>query len=283
MLARKPKRHPLARSLPYSVAWVLPLLVGLWGTGCSVSLVSDLDEASAAEVASALSRNGVLASRHTDPEHEGKYSVSVDRADTNYAMAVMTREELPRTHDPASAASLSTRSFIESRQQEHARQIEQTAAELSRTLASVHNVVSARVHLAVRLNTLLGPLESQVSNRASVLVKYSGSASPLTATEVKQIVSGAISGLEPAQVIVVTKQLHPLPPRSGADLVKLGPLTTTLGSLPFLRGLVLAVTLLNTCMLGLLIAMWRRWRLLNSIPSGPQPPSSASASDPASG
>lgn len=261
------------------------VFVAVVSCACSVPLVNDLEERSAAEVTSALIRHGVPAETSPDEHHDGRFEVGVSRADTSYAHAVMDREQLPRSPRLGVAASLASSSFIANREEQHARWLLGTAGELETTLLSVGQIVGARIHLSAPRQTPLEKGTSAEHNKstASVLLKHIGSTSPLTTTEIQQLISGAVPGLEPSNVTVVAQSLPPLPPRSGSEWVQLGPLTTTRNSLPYLRWLLIAAAILNGCMGVLLLTVWRRSRLGTASPKT-QPASTVGAtSDPTSG
>ena len=67
-------------------------------------------------------------------------------------------------------------------------------------------------------------------------------------------------GLDPTNVTVVTRSVADPVERTGTELVRLGPLTTTRSSLPYLRWMIACVATLNVCMVALLFALWLRVR-----------------------
>ena len=230
------------------------------GSACAVPVANDLDEPTANRVVAALGRNGVAADKQRDPDSEGHFSVDVGRGDASFALSVMAREELPRRSAPGLSESLSQGSFIPSRSDERARLLVGTATELERSLLGVEGVISARVHLAVPASDPLEPAAPVQVPTASVLIKHGGAAPPISAHDVSQLVAGAVQGLAPERVTVLLKAVAEPVERTGTELVRLGPLTTTRSSLPYLRWMIACVATLNVSMVALLFVLWLRAR-----------------------
>lgn len=225
---------------------------------CAIPVANDLDEAAANKVVAALGRNGVAADKQRDAEKDGRFSVDVGRGDASFALSVMAREELPPRTAPGLSEALGDGSFIPSRADEQAKLLLGTAGELQRSLLSIDNVIAARVHLAMPRSDILDADAPVELPRASVLLKHGGLTPPLSPLEIRQLVAGAVPGLDPANVTVVTKAVADPVERTGTELVRLGPLTTTRSSLPYLRWMIACVATLNVCMVALLFALWLR-------------------------
>jgi type III secretion protein J len=225
-----------------------------------VPVANDLDEAAANKVVAALGRNGVAADKQRDPENEGRFNVDVGRGDASFALSVMAREELPPHSTPGLSEALNQGSFIPSRADEQAKLLVGTAGELQRSLLSIDDVIAARVHLAIPRADVLDRDASPGPPSASVLLKHGGTVSPLSPLEIAQLVAGAVPGMDPTSVTVVTKAVAEPVERTGTELVRLGPLTTTRSSLPYLRWMIACVATLNACMVALLFALWLRAR-----------------------
>jgi type III secretion protein J len=236
---------------------VLGLCVGM---ACAVPVANDLDEPTANRVVAALGRNGVAADKQRDPSNEGRFGVDVGRGDASFALSIMAREELPRQSAPGLAESLSQNSFIPSRSDERARLLLGTATELERSLLGLDGVISARVHLAVPQSDPLDPAAPLQVPTASVLIKHGGAAPPISSRDVSQLVAGAVQGLLPEHVTVLLKPVAEPVERTGTELVRLGPLTTTRSSLPYLRWMIACVATLNVSMVALLFVLWLRGR-----------------------
>ena len=227
---------------------------------CTIPVATDLDEAAANKVVAALGRNGVAADKERDAEHEGRFSVDVGRGDASFALAVMAREELPPRPTPGWSEALGQSSFIPSRADERAKLLLATAGELQRSLLGIDDVISARVHLALPERDVLDPNAPERAPTASVLLKHGNPTPPLSVLDIQRLVAGAVPGLDPASVVVVTKAVAEPVERKGTELVRLGPLTTTRSSLPYLRWMIACVATLNVCMVALLFALWMRGR-----------------------
>lgn len=242
--------------------WRYLLSAGCLGLcwACSVPVANDLDEASANKVVAALGRNGVAAEKQRDAESEGRFSVDVGRGDASFALSVMAREELPPRSPPGLSEAMGQGSFIPSRADEQTKLLVGTAGDLERSLLSVDGVIAARVHLAMPRVDSFDSDRGSAAPSASVLLKHGGSVPPLSALEIQRLVAGAVPGLEPAQVTVVTRAVAAPVARTGTELVRLGPLTTTRSSLPYLRWMIACVATLNVCMVALLSTLWLRVR-----------------------
>jgi type III secretion protein J len=225
-----------------------------------VPVATNLDEPDANRVLAALERNGVAADKNADPDEEGRFSIEVGRGDATFAISVMTREELPPRRSPGLLDAIGKNSLVPGRGDEQAKLTVGIAGELERTLIALDGVIDARVHLALPRRDPLEALTNELAPTAAVLLKYRSQAPPLSADEIRQLVSGAVPGLAPANVTVVSKAIEGEVNRKGTELVLLGPLTTTRSSLPYLRWMIGAVALLNACMVALLIALWLRMR-----------------------
>lgn len=236
--------------------------------GCAVPVANDLDEPTANRVVAALGRHGVAAEKQRDPEHEGRFSVDVGRGDASFALAVMTQHELPPQSSSSVSSDVGPSSLIPSRAEERARLLASTAAELQRSLLSIDGIIAARVHLALARDKGLGEAGPEPPPSASVLLKHAGLTSPLSAPEVSRLIAGAVPGLDPSQVVVVMKAVEGPADRTGTELVRLGPLTTTRSSLPYLRWMMACVATLNVCMVALLFALWLRGKRTQASPEG---------------
>ena len=109
-------------------------------------------------------------------------------------------------------------------------------------------VLDARVHVALPdVDTLR--LEGPVPRpRASVLLRHRGPASPLSPGDVRQLVAGAVQGMEPADVAVVALPV-PAAPVTQAHVTGLGPFTVARRSVAGLQTL-LAVLLCTNVLLA---------------------------------
>jgi type III secretory pathway lipoprotein EscJ len=173
---------------------------------------------------------------------------------------VLTRESLPAPAAPGVLDALGKSSVVPSRTAEHARFIAGTAGELERSLRALDGVLSVRVHLAVPRSDPLSGEQKPLGPTASVLMRHRGATPPVATADVQRLVAGAVPGLEPAQVSVVSSSV-PAPGRPPErELARFGPITVTRASMPPLRIVVGSAALLNILLLGVVFALWSRTR-----------------------
>jgi type III secretion protein J len=226
-------------------------------TACSVPIASNLDEADANQAVVALERGSVGASKERDPEHEGRFSVSVAPQDASTAIGLLARDNLPPRSSPGVLEALGESSVVPSRLAEHAKWNAGVAGDLERSLRGIDGVLSARVHLGVPEKDRLDPEENPQKPTAAVLIRHRGASAPIAAAEVQRLVGGAVPGLAPEQVnVVMVNSAWPEAREQG--LLRLGPLSVTRGSAGTLRVLIGVVAVLGLLLLGSLLALWGR-------------------------
>lgn len=210
---------------------------------CSREVATGLEEAEANRGVVALARSGIDAEKIADTQTEGRFRLVVGRDDATSAIAVLSGEEIPRLRPVAAKDA----PFVASPESDRATRVAQTAQAIERSLASVDGVMDARVHLDVPqldpLTTALtaGTADAKLARAtASVLVRHRGATPPIGVEEIKRLVAGAVSGLAPDGVAVVTVSVPS--PTSSADrqLAWVGPIGVSRGSLPAFRALAAA-------------------------------------------
>jgi type III secretion protein J len=209
---------------------------------CSREVAAGLEEAEANRGVVALARSGIDAEKIADAQTEGRFRLVVGRDEATSAIAVLAGEEIPRLR-PAAAKDAP---FVASPEADRASRVAQTAQAIERSLASVDGVMDARVHLDVpQLDPLTTALaaggDAKLAHAtASVLVRHRGATPPIGVEEIKRLVAGAVSGLVPDAVAVVTVSV-PLPTSSAErQLAWVGPIGVSRGSLPAFRALAAA-------------------------------------------
>jgi type III secretory pathway lipoprotein EscJ len=95
---------------------------------------------------------------------------------------------------------------------------------------------------------------------ASVLVRHRSAQPPISPEEIQRLVAGAVPGLEPAQVSVVTTPVPGTPRSVDHELTRFGPVTIARTSMTALRLIVSAAVLLNLLLLGALALLWSKMR-----------------------
>ena len=275
---------------------VLALLV----SACAPSPIAvALADDDATHIVATLGKSGVVATKSADPSNDGRFVVSVSAADANAALLLMNEEDLPPRAAP-SLDAMAGSSLVPSPRVEQARLLASQAAELERSLRSIDGVVSARVHLAAPAPSLLGLSLDMASERgergergehaqhgehadgehtrrdadgeragqrdrpawvtASVLVKHRGEQSPIATGEIQKLIAGAISGLRPDAVTVVTVRAAMATPV--AEWAQIGPVTVARKSAAAARGLFGALLLACFVLAGLLV--WTRLKTARS-------------------
>lgn len=228
--------------------------------GCSVPVANGLDESDSNRVMVALENGGVAAQKEADPDSEGKWRVTVARDDASAAIAVMSSENLPPPSTPGVLDALGQGSIVPSRTVEHAKLVAGKAGELERSLQAIDGVLSARVHLAVPMQDAFADDTKPTPPTASVLIRHRGATPPIATSEVQRLVAGAVAGLDAEHVSVVMTPIPPAARPRDHELARVGPITVTRSSMTSLRVIVGAAALLNLILIGLVVALWSRFR-----------------------
>lgn len=243
------------RSLVYAASAVTLLL-----SGCSVPIAGGLGEHEANEAIVALEHAGVYATKQPDLAHEGQWQLEVARGDTVTAVSVLSEENLPAPSTPGVLEAMGQGSLVPSRTLEHAKWLAGTAADLEASLRSVDGVLSAHVHLAAPVKSALESGDAASKPSASVLLRHRGATPPIAAGDVQRLVAGAVPGLEPEAVSVISSTAPPPSHRRDLALSQLGPVTVTQASLLPLKAILAGAIVLNLVLLSLLAWFWTRAR-----------------------
>jgi type III secretion protein J len=228
-------------------------------SACSVPIASNLEESDANQAVVALERGSVGASKERDPEHEGRFAVSVATQDASAAISLLARDNLPPRSSPGVLEALGESSVVPSRLAEHAKWNAGVAGDLERSLRGVDGVLSARVHLGVPASERFDAESNPEKPTAAVLIRHRGATAPIAAADVQRLVGGAVPGLAPELVnVVMLSSAWPQGQETG--LLRLGPLSVTRGSAGVLRLSIGAVALLGLALLGSLLVLWARLR-----------------------
>lgn len=238
-------------------------LVTLALAGCAVPVAGGLDEGDANRIVIALDRASIEATKETDPAIEGKFHVTVQKADAARAITALQSEELPRPRSPGVLDSIDHGALVPSAAQEHAQLVRGMAGDLERTLEEVDGVLRARVHLNVPApdTLLLGPPQKST---ASVLIEHRGVAPPIVEGAVARLVAGGVPGLAPGEVAVVMVT-RPTPPRApGSELSHVGPITVAQASMRPLQGALAGLLALVGVLTAATLALFSRMRRLSA-------------------
>lgn len=198
--------------------------------------------------------------KEPDPEHDGKWSLGVPRAEVARALEILAREGLPDTRRPGLSEVSVQNSLVPSLQAEQARLLSGVSSDIERSLVSVEGIMSARVHLALANWDLLNQTEAHDAAvpSASVLVRCRGGNCPISTQDIQKVVAGAVA-ISPDKVQVVTSAggvTHDITPR----VVSFGPFAVLRESAKLLRAAVASSVLLNLTTLALLIFYWQKAR-----------------------
>jgi type III secretion protein J len=241
------------------------LVAALAATGCAVSVAGGLDESRANRVVALLSANGVAAEKAADSSEPGRFHVDVASDEASRAVDVLVDQGPPSSDAPGVLEAIGTSSLVPSPQAEHARVLAGIAGDLSKSLEGVDGVLSARVHLAAARPDPLAVDGEVAPPTAAVLIRYRGAAPPLGEDDVRKLVAFSVPGLAKDRVAVVYSAATA--PRVSAELVRIGPVSTTRAAARKVRVAVLAVVVVNLVLAGALVGLWSRLRRFRTADS----------------
>lgn len=256
------------------------LAAALLAGGCGgVELEHGLDEGQANRVAALLDRAGVPVEKvaapgasSASPSAGGAYTIVVPRADLARSVALLEAHDLPRRGQRGVAEAFSEPALLPSAVEERARLAAAVAADLERTLGGLPDVLSARVHLALPDGDPLGVAPAAAAPTASVVIR---AARPLATSEdqLRALVAGAVSGLEPRAVHLIVAVAPPSAAEAaaaGATLARVGPFQVAESSRrPLVVALAVALALIVA--LGIALAAAALRLVGRGRPSKPAP------------
>ena len=238
----------------------LGLLLAL--AGCKTELNGGLTEMAANDELALLLRHNVPAARGIDVK-AGTYSVLVEQAQFADAVDLLRAHGLPQQHYDSIPDVFKGGGLVSSPTEERARMTYALGEELSRTIAEIDGVLSARVHIVAQDNDPLRREAPPAS--AAVFVRYKqDSAAGGLVPQIKMLVANGIGGLSYDKVSVVM-----VPAVLATDAGPEGGLQNVYGmwvdggSAPALRGLLAGVA-------GILAALaaaagWSGWRARHAL------------------
>jgi len=234
--------------------------------GCSGPVARNLDDASANHIIVALDQRGVYSTKDSDPQNEGKWQISVPRADVPFALSVLSEEGLPARERAGVAEAAAQGELVPSPQTEKARLMSGVAGDLEKSLSQIDGVALARVHLAVPTEEPFGDAPTPKDTTASVLIRHHGKNPPVALEAIQRLVAGAVHNLAPDHVTVVAIPLASTAGHRERPLASLGPFAVARGSLFGLRLLIGGFVVLNLLMLSQLLLFWRKTRNFRTEP-----------------
>jgi type III secretion protein J len=248
-----PVRARSARVL-FANAWVLSLAML---AGCAVPVASSLDDVEVNRVLVVLDRANIDATREPDPAAEGKWRVEVARDDVQRALSTMQGEELPRRSPPGVLDAVGKGALVPSEAAESAQLAAGISGDLERSLESIDGVLTARVHLSVAAPAPLHD-SAPIRSSASVLLEHRGLSPPIAADAVQRLVAGAMAGLSPSDVAVVTVPQPAAPGPFASDFAHVGPIAVARASMRHLQAALVTLVALVAALAASTLLLYSR-------------------------
>lgn len=175
------------------VMLLLPLVLA----ACRVELYSGLNEAEANQMLAALAGANIDALKVQ--AGESGWQLHVDERDLPAAVEVLQARGLPAPRHASLGEVFQKQGLVATPAEERVRYIYGLSQELSRTVAEIDGVVSARVHVVIPAND---PLSDKLKpSSAAVFIKHRpGTDLRLLAPAVKELVAHSVEGLGYEQV-----------------------------------------------------------------------------------
>jgi type III secretion protein J len=217
---------------------ILACLAAVWTCSCTVRVVGDLAEPEANRIVTALERAGIPATKVREKSaREVAWAVKVPSAEGPRALEILGRLSLPRPRQEGFSELVEEDSLVPSAARERLRQSVARAREIGRTLETLEGVLQASVIIAPPGQ------EDAGGATASALLKVDGELQ-VSETDVRELVAGAVPGVEPEAVTVV---LAPAPGIESRDQAwtSVGPFVVSPASRLPLTAVLSVMALLN--------------------------------------
>ncbi len=232
---------------------------------CQTTLESGLEEAQANNVLALLHSRNIGAQK--EPEqglgNAGRFRVQVSSDDVGRALQTLQESGVPARSDPGLFDVFGEGGLVPTAVEERARYVAALGSELADTIQTIDGVVGARVHIALPHSTANLDESTPATPRASVLIRRRAGAKPYHDDEIRSLVAGAVVGMQPSDVAIVSKtSASPLGKR--ARLVHLGPIAVTAGTAMAAKAVLGAAFLALLVMAGLLLVFLIPRRLRTS-------------------
>ena len=247
--------------------------VALAGGACSTTVASDLEQRQAEAQAAYLRERGVrataveataipMAGSAARPRLERRWQVDVPSAESDRAAHALRALDVAARVAPRPVASSSLLDALApSRLDAHQRSVTATGRQLEHTLASMEGVLAARVHLAVPLPPLLASQSTQPAT-ASVLLRHLPDARLPARAALRQLVAGAVTGLDPNHVSVLLAVAAAAPAATPPERRSTLP-PASLRAVRVVAALALAA---NAALAVAVLLLWRRLRRTQLAP-----------------
>jgi type III secretion protein J len=231
-------------------------LLAILCAACRSPLVGGLSEQQANEIVVALDVAAIPAAKMaTNGGSPTGFRIEVAGSDVARALRVLHDSKLPSAPMPGFEALYAGQSLVATPQEERARWAMASAGELATSLERLDGVLDARVLLVPRGDAR--PLDaSPEPAKASVLLQRRKGSRPIDVRAIRDLVAGAVEGLEAGRVTVVQAEAadNTAKPKS---FVRVGPATVTAESAPALRWLLAGGLVLNLLMAAAFAWAWR--------------------------
>ncbi|MBW2261429.1 MAG: hypothetical protein JRG91_05585 [Deltaproteobacteria bacterium] len=233
---------------------IIACLAALWMVSCTVRIVGGLDEAETNRIVTALERAGIPATKTREKTaREVAWAVKVPSAEGPRALEILGRLSLPRPQQGGFQGLIEEDSLIPSASRERLRQSVARAQEIARTLETLEGVIQASVLIAPAEPPSGAGMHTDAGEAtASVLLKVNDELE-VSEKDVRELVAGAVPGVEPDAVTVV---LAATPDVEAQDLAwtSVGPFVVSPSSRIPLTTVLLVMALLNIALAAWMVA-----------------------------
>ena len=215
--------------------------------GCDTVIEEDLQENEANEILVELANAHIAArkSRQAGDADAPRYHVEVASSEASHALRALRAAELPRENAAGVEALFAESSLVPSPTEEKARYVAALSAELNRTLETLPGILRARVHIASDPSPDLSLDETRPPPRASVMLKRRPGPRRYSPTSLRELVAGAVPGLEVRHIALVEVEAPSSPRRRQPAYVWIGPVALSRGSAPLAKTLLALLLSLN--------------------------------------
>jgi type III secretion protein J len=239
-------------------------------SGCYQELYTDQPEQQINEMMALLEQDGISCKKTTGLE--GTWSLQVDGDKVSAAMNVLHANGFPRKAFENMGRVFEKKGLISSPTEERIRFIYALSQEISDTIASIHGVLDARVHIVLPENNPLA--DKLIPSSAAVFIKQKPGIDLESQTmKIKELVVNSIQGLEFKNVTVALFQTpvntSQTSPTMYVSLLgfKLAPESAD----RFRWLMVVLVSLAGSILMAIVIVLFKRkfgWSRINSLQSG---------------
>jgi len=240
---------------------LVAIAVAVLAAGCQTTIAAGLAEEQANRVVVALDAEGISAAkdRSGGRTDESGFDVAVANDDVARALAVLEAADLPRQDEPGLSDVFGEASLVPTATEERARYMAALSGELTRSIESLDGVLDARVHVALPEQRDFMLDQERPGPRASVLIKRRHAARAPDEDAVQRLVAGAVHGMRPEDVAVVSIEAAPARP-SPSSLVRVGPISVTRGTATILKAFLGGSLGLHVLLAALLVFVLVRRR-----------------------